>query len=97
LTSSDFISPHTSQTGALAFVCAGGTPTGTCPCCEPVPDEDGEDRSWVRNVARGVGLIALDPEDREDALTGEKLEDHIAIAPGCGMHQNGGWNEFWDR
>ena len=83
--------------GARAFVCAGGTPTGTCPCCEPVPDEDGEDRSWVRNVARGVGLVALDPEDREDALTGEKLEDHIATAPGCGMHQNGGWNEFWDR
>lgn len=83
--------------GARAFVCAGGTPTGTCPCCEPVPDEDGEDRSWVRNVAKGVGLVALSPEDREDALTGQRLEDHIATAPGCGMHQNGGWNEFWDR
>ena len=85
------------EPGARAFVCAGGTPTGTCPCCEPVPDEDGEDRSWVRNVARGVGLVALSPEDREDALTGQRLEDHIATAPGCGMHQNGGWNEFWDR
>lgn len=85
------------EPGARAFVCAGGTPTGACPCCEPVPDEDGEDRSWVRNVARGVGLVALSPEDREDALTGQRLEDHIATAPGCGMHQNGGWNEFWDR
>ena len=34
--------------GARAFVCARGTKLGGCPCCEPVPDEDGKGRDWAR-------------------------------------------------
>ena len=81
--------------GARAFVCARGTNVGGCPCCEPVPDEDGKGRDWAGRVAAGVRLASLAPDDTEREMTADK-ESHIATAPGCGMHQDGGWNEFWD-
>ena len=81
--------------GARAFVCARGTKLGGCPCCEPVPDEDGKGRDWAGRVAAGVRLASLAPDDTEREMTADK-ESHIATAPGCGMHQDGGWNEFWD-
>ena len=40
-------------------------------------------------------LASLAPDDTELEMTTDK-ESHIATAPGCGMHQDGGWNEFWD-
>ena len=61
----------------------------------PVPDEDGKGRDWAGKVAAGLRLASLAPDDAEREMTTDK-ESHIATAPGCGMHQDGGWNEFWD-
>ena len=44
---------------------------------------------------QGVRLASLAADDTEREMTTDK-ESHIATAPGCGMHQDGGWNEFWD-
>ena len=83
-------------TPALGRSCARGVRSSVgaraASRCRTRTAKDGIGRG---RVAAGLRLASLAPDDTEREMTADK-ESHIATAPGCGMHQDGGWNEFWD-
>lgn len=85
------------EDGGRAFICAGKTSPGSCPCCQALPDKSGDAGGWVEAVATGVSLGFNTPDDHVHPLDPQQNREVLRKAPGCGMSVDGGWNEFWDR
>lgn len=74
--------------GAQAFLCASKHTEEGCPCCVGLPNADRLEATLF-NVQREQTSDALEPIPHD-------AKHMLEALPGCGVHFDGGWNEFWD-